>query len=168
MKTKCVVAVIGMLSLGSLAFAQSAQPYGFFAPGQIRGFAPGFSETAFHFGGGLRLISRSGLGAGLELGTAGNSQSFSDTNFGVFSANGYYVFKTGSKLEPFVTGGYTRTFGRDGLEYNWGNFGGGINYWAGKHAGFLLEFRDHVTSPEGLTTGQLWNLRVGMTFRSKS
>ena len=172
MKTKCVVAVIGMLSLGSLAFAQSAQPYGFFAPGQIRGFgvglAPGLSETAFHFGGGLKLISRSGLGAGLEMGTAGSSQSFRDTNFGVFSGNGYYVFKTGSKLEPFVTGGYTRTFGRDGLEYNWGNFGGGVNYWTGKHTGFLLEFRDHVTSPAGLSTGQLWNLRIGMTFRSKS
>ena len=78
-----------MLSLGSLTFAQSAQPYGFFAPGQIRGFGVGLSETAFHFGGGLKLISRSGLGAGLEMGTAGSSQSFSDTNFGVFSANGY-------------------------------------------------------------------------------
>src|SRR6516162_6941667 len=112
-----------MLSLGSLTFAQSAQPYGFFAPGQIRGFGvgvlPGLSETAFHFGGGLKLISFCELETAYEMGTAGSSQSFSDTNFGVFSANGYYVFKTGSKLETFVTGGYKRTFGGDGSEYNW-------------------------------------------------
>jgi hypothetical protein len=85
----------------------------------------------------------------------------------VFSANGYYVFKTGTKLEPFVTGGYSRSFGLDGFGYNWGNFGGGINYWAAKHVGFLLEFRDHLTRQEGYT-GQLWNFRIGIAFRTKT
>ncbi len=172
MKKRCVVAVVGMLSLGSLAFGQSVQPYGFFAPGQIRGLTPNglgaLPETAFQFGGGLKWMSKGPLGAGLEMGAAGSSQSFGATDMGMFSANGYYTIKRGSKLEPYVTGGYSRSFGRDGLAFNWGNFGGGINYWAARHVGFLLEFRDHVTSPQGLTTGQLWNLRVGMTFRSKS
>jgi hypothetical protein len=117
-----------------------------------------------HFGGGGRYITKSGAGFGAEIGLAGPKADFGNSFAGVFSPNGYYVFKTGSaKVQPFVTGGYTRTFGH-GWSHNWGNFGGGVTYWATARAGLLIEFRDHLMRDEG-TTWQVYGIRFGVAFK---
>jgi hypothetical protein len=158
---KWIVAFLSILLLSSMAFGQSAG-YGFFAPGQFR--VPGEGTTVFHFGGGGRYISSSGLGLGAELGVAGLKQDFGDNDWGMFSANGYYQFNTSSeKVKPFVTGGYTRSFGHF-MNLNWGNFGGGLTYWVAARAGLLVEFRDHIRRENGIT-GQLWTVRLGLAFK---
>ncbi len=151
------------------AFGQSSQFYAFFSPGQVRassadlGFA---SEFAIHAGGGGKYIFHNGLGVGAEAGIAGPTKDWSFYNFGAFSANGYYVFKQGGKIEPFVTGGYTRVYGNDALDMNGGNFGGGITYWPAQRVGVLFEFRDNVGRTQGVTF-QLVDARIGLVLRFK-
>ena len=159
---KHFVFVIMFLVLCPLAFGQSGDGYAFFAPGQLR--AAGNSAFAMQFGGGGRYIAKSGVGFGAEFSAAGPKEHFGDAVIGVFSPNGYYVFKTGNaKLQPFVTGGYTRTFGHNS-GHNWGNFGVGVTYWASAKAGLLIEFRDHITREQG-TTFQMYGIRLGVAFK---
>jgi hypothetical protein len=159
---KHIAAVILFLALCPLAFGQSGDGYAFFAPGQIR--AAGDSMFMMHFGGGGRYITKSGVGFGAELGIAGPKDHFSDAYGGAFSPNGYYVFKmSNAKVQPFVTGGYTRTFGHNS-GHNWGNFGGGVTYWAASRVGLLIEFRDHITREQG-TTFQMYGIRLGVAFK---
>jgi hypothetical protein len=95
---------------------------------------------------------------------AGPKKEFKDNSIGVFSPNGYYVFNTkDEKVKPFITGGYTRSFGHES-GFNWGNFGGGVTYWAAPKIGVLLEFRDHITSVES-TRVQFWQVRFGLAFK---
>jgi len=156
------IAVVALLVLCPLAFAQSGDGYVFFAPGQARG--AGESLFAMHYGGGVRYIAKNGVGLGAEIGMAGPKDNFADTFIGVFSPNGYYVFKTSNeKVQPFVTGGYTRTFGH-GSGHNWGNFGAGVTYWAAAKTGMLIEFRDHIMRDHG-TTAQVWGIRLGLAFK---
>ncbi len=146
----------------SLAWPQSTQGYFFFAPGQFR--AIGNSVFGMHFGGGGKYIARNGAGFGGELGIVGPKDGFSEVYAGLASANAYYVFRRGAKAEPYLTGGYSRTFGHhSGM--NWGNFGVGLTYWAGKHAGLMLEFRDHLTRQQGVNF-QFWAARLGLAIRS--
>jgi hypothetical protein len=159
---KYLAVAIMFLVLCPLAFGQSGAGYAFFAPSQSRG--GGDSAFVTHFGGGGRWTAKSGVGFGAELGIGGPKGDFGEACAGVFSPNGYYVFKTGNeKVQPFVTGGYTRTFGhRFGL--NWGNFGAGVTYWAAPRVGLLIEFRDHVARERGQTV-QLYGIRLGVAFK---
>ena len=160
---KWIVAFLSILLLSSMAFGQSTEGYGFFAPGQLRA-GHSTDPTFLHFGGGGRYISSSGLGLGAELGVAGATEDFGSSNFGIVSANGYYQFNTSyEKAKPFVTGGYTRSF-RHGFDMNWGNIGGGLTCWFAERAGLLVEFRDHIRR-ENAITGQLWTIRFGLAFK---
>ncbi len=142
--------------------AQAGRGYAYFAPGQVR--YPGGSDTFLGFGGGGKYISESGAGLGAEFGVVGPKSNFKREDAGIFSLNGYYVFKTkDKKAEPFVTGGYTRAFGHD-APGNWGNFGAGMDYWFHPKAGFMLEFRDHLNRNDNSTI-QLWTIRIGVAFR---
>jgi hypothetical protein len=156
----CITVLCIALLLCGVASAQS-QGYFFFAPGQLR--ASGQSAFAMDIGGGGKFVSKSGLGAGAELGVVGPKDNYADSVFALFSLNGYYDFKPSGNVVPFVTGGYSRSFGH-GSGANWGNFGGGVNYWFAKKAGMLLEFRDHLHRTNGVTL-QLWTARFGITFR---
>jgi len=111
------------------------------------------------FGG--EYIHRNGLGAGLEVGTAGfNTSTNGNPNWiGTGSADASYHFFANSidgHAVPFVTGGYTSFFGQDtlvpstapGCEYNCGgthtngyNLGGGVDIFATKHIGMRLDVR---------------------------
>jgi hypothetical protein len=156
--------IIGLLFpffMTSMAAAQTGSGYVFIAPGQFH--ASGESSFGIHFGGGGKVFfSTSGLGLGAELGIAAPKDHFTDRYAGLFSGNGYYIFKTGNRrIQPFVTAGYSRTFGhQSGM--NWINFGGGLMYWF-KHGGYLLEFRDHMRR-ENSITGQFWTIRFGFVF----
>ncbi len=159
---RCViVATLLIICLPSLALAQGGG-YVFFAPGQVRAFGQG--STTLHFGGGATYFAKNGLGFGAEVGIVGPKTNFGDFDFGLFSLNGYYAFKTGDKkIEPFITGGYSRSFGHESGA-NYGNFGGGANFWFMERMGFVAEFRDHIHREAGITA-QLWEIRMGLTFR---
>jgi hypothetical protein len=146
-----------------LASGQSGNGYAFFAPGQLR--AEGESVFGLHFGGGAKYISSSGAGFGAEIGIAGPKDGFGEAYSWLFSPNGYFVFNPDreAKAQPFVTGGYTRSFGRD-TGMNFGNFGGGVTYWAAERAGILAEYRHHITRDQGVTL-HFWTVRLGMAFR---
>jgi hypothetical protein len=164
---KWIVALLSLLLLSSMAFGQSVEGYGFFTPGQYR--EAGQGHSTLHFGGGGRYITSSGVGLGAELGVVGPTEDFSGLDWGMFSANGYYQFNTSSeKAKPFVTGGYTRSFGHF-MNLNWGNFGGGLTYWFAARVGFLAEYRHHITSItkslSGAATLQLWEIRFGLAFK---
>ncbi len=164
---KYMVGFLSMLLLCSAAIGQSLEGYGFIAPGQIREGPVGM--TAVHFGGGGRYITSSGLGFGAELGIAGATQAFAQSDFGLLSANGYYQFNTSSeKAKPFVTGGYSRSFGHD-LNMNWGNFGGGLTYWVTERIGLLAEYRHHISrvskDPGRSDLFQAWGVRMGFAFK---
>jgi hypothetical protein len=83
------------------------------------------------------------LGVGAEIGYLASFRYISD-GVGVFSVNGLYSFeKPGSKLGPFITGGYSLIF-RSG-HVNAMNIGRGADYWFAKRAGMRFELRDHVS-----------------------
>ncbi|HWC00040.1 MAG TPA: hypothetical protein VG672_25205 [Bryobacteraceae bacterium] len=145
---------------GSLR-AQSSNGYVFFAPGGAT--CCGYTAMTLQMGAGGEAVIWNGIGAGAELGVAGQRSDFGGTVAGVFSPNGYYHFLRGKdlKLDPFVTGGYTLLF-RSGSA-NLFNFGGGVNYWFHRRLGARLEFRDHVYTGDG--TLHYWGIRVGLAFR---
>jgi hypothetical protein len=151
-----------LLACISLASAQQGQGYAFFAPGQAR--VSGESPTFLHFGGGAKYISKSRVGVGAELGIAGPKEDFSNEDVGLFSANAYYTFKDRDpKVEPFLTGGYSRAFGHDS-GVNFANFGAGFNYWLKERMGILVEYRHHIGSAEDERV-QLWEVRLGVSFK---
>ena len=160
---KWMVAFLPILLLSSVAFGQSVEGYGFFAPGQTRSEGSK-NPTMLHFGGGGRYVSSSGLGLGAELGVVGFTKTFGESYWGMLSANGYYQFNTSSdKAKPFVTGGYSRSFGH-GTNLHWGNFGGGLTYWFAERLGFLVEFRDHITRAKDQNL-QVLTIRFGVAFK---
>jgi len=160
---RLALAVLFTICIASLASAQATRGYIYFAPGQVR-CCDGYSETFLGGGGGAKYIHSSGAGLGAEIGILGPKEDFSDGYAGIFSLNPYYVIKTkNSKVEPFVTGGYSRTW-RGDADLNWFNFGGGVDYWFVPKGAVTLEFRHHITSDEGDRI-QLWTVRIGVSFR---
>jgi len=149
-----------LLFVGGIASAQT-QGYIFYAPGEIR--AEGHSAFMMHFGGGGKYIAKNGLGAGAELGILGPKAHFTDACSAMFSLNGYYEVNKSNKVRPFLTGGWDRTFWHNS-EANWGNFGGGITYWAREGLGATVEFRDHVHNEQGMTFHVL-TVRFGLSFK---
>jgi len=167
---RIVIAVLFIVCMSSIAAAQTTSGFAFFAPGQLRG--GGGSATFLHFGGGAKYITSSRVGFGGELGLLGPKQNFSDLYGGEFSANAYYVLRTKTdRLLPFLTAGYTRTFGHESGA-NMFNFGFGVDYWFKERMGGFVEFRDHVRRVETGTaafsqkiTFNLWEIRLGLTFK---
>jgi hypothetical protein len=138
------------------------QGYGYLfgAPGVI---SPGGSSLV-HFGGGGEGKLAKGVWFGGELGYLSPPSHWSE-GIGAGSVNGAYHFirqRRNVKLDPFVTAGYTLLF-RGGVA-NFGNFGGGLNYWISRRAGLRLEFRDQLGSPCGCTQ-HLVGFRVGLALR---
>jgi hypothetical protein len=135
--------------------------YVFIAPGGLT--AGGFTNGTVHFGGGgeHRLTPRIGVGA--EIGAVGSWRNFRSA-IGMFSINGSYHFADrGAKFDPFITGGYSLGF-RSGT-LNFGNFGGGANYWFRERIGFRGEFRDHLHVSDRVADPHYWGFRFGVAFR---
>jgi hypothetical protein len=156
--------VLVLLPLVGLAQEESVdqylQGYGFIAPGVAvgQGQASGF----LHFGGGGEVNLYKGIGFGAEVGYAAPFE-YTGSGIGVLSVNGLYKFRRqgATKVEPFVSGGYSLLF-RSG-HLNAMNFGGGVHYWLSKRIGLRLEVRDHF-SPEYFSD-HLIQGRVGISFR---
>jgi hypothetical protein len=162
-----ILVVVFTLTFPLLAVAQSERR------GQIYvfGTAGSFDEAeGFNLGGGVGFekLFYKGLGAGAEL--EGFWGPGSDGYGGlVFSANPSYHFKTsGSKLVPFVTGGFSAIGICGGGFFLCGgtggfNLGGGIHYWTSPKRGLRMEFRDHVFNP-GSDGVQKLEMRIGLAF----
>jgi hypothetical protein len=117
----------------------------------------------FHVGGGADFRVFKGLGINSEVGVMGRLAD----GEGLFSIGPSYPFMGArkSKLEPFVDGGYTRTFaGSPGSQNLF--FGGGINYWFFKRVGLRVDFRDYVNhyGRIGLTASSP-EIRIGIVLR---
>jgi hypothetical protein len=134
------------------------QGYVFFAPGAIRGY--GTSAGTFHFGGGAEGFVYKGLAAGSEIGYLAPWRAGRD-GIGLLSLDGSYHLKRDAKVSPFVTGGYSLAF-QNG-HANAVNFGAGVNWWAGRHTGVRLEFRDHFETQ--YTEVHYLGFRIGFAFR---
>jgi hypothetical protein len=143
------------------ARAQHSHGYLFIAPGGVSG--GGNTEATFQIGAGGEGVFGKGIGAGVEISALGPASSWAEDVLGVASFNGYYHFiHSGSRLDPYATGGYSLLF-RSG-HANLGNFGAGVNYWFIPRIGMKAEFRDHVWSPSDGTL-HYWGVRFGLTFR---
>jgi hypothetical protein len=128
------------------------------------------SEAPAHYGifdtgGGadFRVLKRLGVDSELEvMGRPGDG-------LGLFSVGPSYHFLGAphkSKLEPFIDGGYTRTFAGSPGSQNLFNFGGGINYWFFKRAALRVDFRDYFNynGRTGLTASYP-AIRIGLVLR---
>jgi opacity protein-like surface antigen len=153
---------------------------------QPRGLGYIFYGAATHqmgqtagFGGEAYVYK--GLGASLEIGTAGYTTSaYGNPNWiGVGSLDlSYHYFrkKLQGRPTPFVTGGYTDFFGQDtDVSENQArgfNIGGGLDFFATRRLGVRFDVRyyghgDHILWPSfpGLAQLSFAAFRIGLTFR---
>ncbi len=146
--------------LSSAAWAQRSMGYWFVAPG-VRTLG-GYNSFTIHMGGGGEFAIAKGISAGIEGGAVGLKSDYTHSVTGVASVNGYYHFfhAKDARFDPFVTGGYSLFF-RSGTE-NFGNYGGGINYWFDRHLAVRVEVRDHVNANPG--RAHFWGVRMGLSF----
>jgi hypothetical protein len=129
-------------------------------------FAPGTTSEShvatLQFGGGGNYRSSLGLGGGVDVSYLTPRVSMGD-GMGTLSPYLYYSFlKPKSKIEPFVSGGYTLFF-RNGSA-NGINFGGGIHYWFTKKVALKLEFHDDVML-SSYHNAHFVGFRMGVAFR---
>lgn len=155
-----------LLALSLSALAQtpnrsSGQGYLFVAPGMADGISRVSSGGSLHIGGGAEAFVYKGLGVGAEIGAVRPFSEFSYV-FGLGSVNLSYHFlpsDTESKLEPFVSVGYTIFF-RAGVTHG-GHAGFGVNRWLNKNVALRFEVRDNVEGGHG----HLLGFRIGVTLR---
>jgi hypothetical protein len=165
MKTLISAAFL-LIALSLSASAQTSnrsrgQGYLFVAPGMADGNSRVSSGGSLHIGGGGEAFVYKGLGVGAEIGAV---RPISDFNyvFGLGSVNLSYHFlpsDTESKLEPFVSFGYTIFF-RAGVTHG-GHAGFGLNRWLNKNIALRFEIRDNVEGGHG----HLLGFRIGVTLR---
>jgi hypothetical protein len=130
------------LAMPGAAGAQAVSGYGFAGRAAIVD-EDGLLLT--HYGGGLDLISGSGLGASIEAGRMGRNGVWINH----VSVDGTYHWgRTGRRVTPFVAAGYSRFFA-DGEAANTFNVGGGVDVWVARRVGIRLDVRDHVDPSKG-------------------
>ena len=69
----------------------------------------------------------------------------------------------GSRLSPYVSGGYTRMSSGEGAFDGW-NVGAGTDVWLRSRVGMRVEVRDHVR-PDSRGAVHYWAIRAGVAFR---
>ncbi len=122
------------------------------------------------FGG--EVLSRNGVGVGVEFAYAGPDWSYDGGGaVGVGSVDATYHFfgnKSRGRVEPFLTGGYSLYFGQRTTFQSGFNLGGGINLWLVRHAAVRLEIRNQggINHFQGFSQfTDFVAFRFGMTFR---
>lgn len=135
--------------------------YAFIGPGGVT--VSHFTNGTLHLGGGVEKVFRQGIGVGGEIGAVGSWTNFR-TAIGIASANGCYHFlRNRSKLDPFVTGGYSMGFRNNVASFL--NVGGGLNYWLGERLGIRVEFREHIHVSDLPANLLYWGFRLGVSMR---
>ena len=165
--------ILGFLGLFVLALAGNCAAqvrgdnyrghgYVYVAPGGLT--AGGNTAKAIGLGAGGEAILYKGLAAGADLGWQGPTQSFRN-GFGLASFNGAYHFVSSQherRFVPFVTAGYTRSFGNQSGA-NLANYGAGFQYWFKERWAFRVEGRDHINTSGPV--GHAWQVRIAIVFR---
>lgn len=160
------VAMIATLSL--LAFHRPASAQSGFSAYVVGGFGSvpevGPRGPKTYSGGGAELVTRLGIGAGVD---AGVFIDHSGVALMLLSVDGVFQLRRASEgAIPFVAAGYTAAATPEPSFTAW-NIGAGITFVRGPRTAWRVEFRDHVRS-ELWGTSQYWVLRVGIAFRSAS
>jgi hypothetical protein len=158
---KIILSAIILVAIQGVALAQTPNErrgwgYVFGGAGASSG---DFSTGFFQVGAGGDALVAKGFGLGAEIGYLAPFRS-SGNGIGLFSGNASYHFNRGSRLVPFVTGGYSAAF-RSGASHG-GNVGGGVHYWMKDHIGLRFEVRDYGFSSD---SPHLFQFRVGLSFR---
>jgi hypothetical protein len=157
---RLIVAAVVFTSLTGLTHPTtlSAQVHGYAIAGPAG--AVGFVNTdtvTFHAAGGGEVF----FGKYASIGGEGG---FFDRLVTV-SVNAALHVSDGTRMSPFLTGGYTRLGVGDGEggADAW-NVGAGADAWIGRHAGIRFELRDHIR-PDHRGSTSYWSFRAGVVFR---
>ncbi len=112
--------------------------------------------AAFRYGVGGNFKLASVVTVGAEVGGIRDSGMVGSANLGVHPRR-----HVDSGIDPFLTGGVTgvRVGGETGA---YANFGGGLNYWTGRHLGFRAEFRTYAG---GIDLNRFSEFRFGISLR---
>jgi hypothetical protein len=146
-----IVITLGILLLATIAAAQE-QEYLFRFNLAYGNAFPGFPSAS-------ALRNHSAI-VGFEYAPKALGGGFEWESRRSLSANGYYHFQLRrmSRLEPFVTAGYSRTFRPHDTGLNLLNFGGGNDFF-----GLIrLEIRDSLSFENGVA--HFPEIRVGFTL----
>ena len=112
-------------------------------------------------GGGAEIVSRLGLGAGVD---AGVFVDHSGVVLMLLSVDGVLQLRRASEgAIPFLAAGFTGATTPEPSFTAW-NVGAGITFVRGPRTAWRVEFRDHVRS-ERWGTSHYWVLRAGIAFR---
>lgn len=136
--------------------------YAYVAPGGFT--ASGNTAGAIALGAGGEVMLYKGLAAGVDVGWQGPTQSFR-SGVGLASFNGAYHFVSSDrerKFVPFITAGYTRSFGNN-ASANLANYGAGFQYWFKPRWAFRVEGRDHINTSG--PAAHAWQVRFAVVFR---
>jgi hypothetical protein len=167
----CPAIVFLAAAFSSVAMADQSGNAAVAANGYVNGgggWASGLTFQSSRFGtaftqgavGGEVVIAQT-LGLGGELGIVQRNSSF---GFVSLDASFHLLrHRATGKVDPFITGGYTRTYDLFSSG-NGANFGVGLNYWLRRHFGVRAEFRDMVFTT-GVPTTNFWAIRGGIVFR---
>ncbi len=158
MLCRSAVFLILVLLTGVDVVRAQSHGYVFFGPGGVT--SDGYTSGEMYTGMGGEYVSRSGVGAGAEIGYTAPWRALG-SGIGIGSVNGSWHFRRTGGVVPFVTAGYSLFF-RNG-HANGYNFGGGVNWWFSRKFGLRAEIRNHVGG--GGLDAHLWAFRAGLTFR---
>lgn len=141
-----------------------ATGYGYIygAPGVGLSFCGCGNIAAVALGGGAEGLLKRGFGLGVDGGYFFAPSAGAQYGIGLVSPSALYQFKTRSKTNPFVLGGYTLAF-RGGVA-NLVHFGGGVNHWLSQHWGLRVEVR-YLMSPQYPDEAGALQFRVGALIR---
>jgi hypothetical protein len=137
--------------------------YGIAGPAGFNGFFGG-SAASVHAAGGGEVLAGGRVGGGGEFGM------LAGTGGGLFVTSANAVFHVaprtgtpGSRLSPYVSGGYSRLSSGEGSFNAW-NVGVGTDVWVKPRVGLRVEFRDHVR-PDSRGAVHYWAIRAGVALR---
>lgn len=158
---RVLLAALALMLMSARGADAQVLGYGIAGPAGFSGFWGSGSDSMHPAAGGEALV-RGIAGVGGEFGAIVGSGSY----LFVYSINGVlHVLpaRGGHRVSPFITGGYTHMYNRDGGFDAW-NAGGGVDVWIRKRAGLRVDFRNHVR-PDDRGTVQYWTLRAGVVLR---
>lgn len=152
-----LLGVVATVALMPQAKAQSlSHGYVLAAPGKSNNNEFG---TVLKVGVGGEYVFDNGVGVGGEVAGMGLEDFY--FGFGLASVNGsYHIPRENSKVDPFITGGYTVAFPGSANLFSVG----GVNWWVRNRLGVRFEVRDHVYTGSSDAL-HVVTFGVGLTFR---
>lgn len=157
--TVVAVMVTLLLACGRSALAQSG--FSGYVVGGFGSTSDVDSDLRGYAGGGAEIVSRLGLGAGVD---AGVFVDHSGVVLMLLSVDGVLQLRRASAgAIPFLAAGFTGATTPEPSFTAW-NIGAGVTFVRGPRTAWRVELRDHVRR-ERWGTSHYWVLRAGIAFR---